>query len=167
MSISFYEISIPVLVHQLTALSNMLGKAAESAAARNFDGAVLVNDRLAPDMFPLSKQVQIACDIGKRGVARLADVAAPGFDDVETTLEQLQERISRTLAFIESIAPAALEGDPGRELQIPLGAEIRTFTALGYLTGFILPNVYFHASTAYAILRQNGVPLGKRDFLGA
>lgn len=167
MPLSFHDISIPAMVRQLKALSTFLGKADESAKTRGFDSAVFVTSRLAPDMFPLSKQVQIACDIAKRGAARFAGVEAPAFEDNEVTIADLQDRIARTIAFLEGIDPAALAGDPDREMVVPLGTETHTFTALTYLNGFVLPNVYFHASIAYAILRHNGVAIGKRDFLGS
>ena len=166
MTLTLHSASVPVFVRALKSLSGLLTKAEESATARGFDPSVLLTARLAPDMFPLTRQVQIASDGAKGGAARLAGVDAPVFEDVETTFPQLQDRISRTIAFIESLDAAKFEGDPDRPLVLKMAGQEFPFTAQTFLFGFVLPNLYFHCATAYNILRHNGVAVGKRDFLG-
>jgi hypothetical protein len=152
----------------LVALSGVLGKAAAHAAAAKIEPRALLDARLFPDMFPLTGQVQVACDHAKRGVARLLGIEAPKHEDTEASFEELQARIASTLAFVE--ANGTRERFAGREnaaIELRLGGETRRYTPIDYLTWFSLPNFYFHLTTAYDLLRHNGVPLGKRDFLGA
>jgi hypothetical protein len=167
MTVSIYTASVPVLKQMLGALSGVLAKAAANAAERKIDPSVFVAARLAPDMFALARQVQIATDMSKGGIARLAGVEIPKYEDTETTLEALQERLAKTIAFIESVPVAAIEGSDDKTIVITAGSRELTFTGQTYLLHWVLPNVIFHVTTAYDILRQNGVPVGKRDFLGA
>ncbi len=166
MSITVYQASIPGFIRSLQALSAILKKGEASAEARKIDPSVLVNARLAPDMHPLSRQVQIASDGVKGGAARLAQVEVPSFPDTETTFAELQARIDKTIAFLETIKPEQLEGAETRTVTMKIGPNDLSFPALDYLFGFVIPNFYFHCTTAYAILRHNGVDVGKRDFLG-
>ncbi|MBL8297548.1 MAG: DUF1993 domain-containing protein [Rhodanobacteraceae bacterium] len=151
----------------LAVLDSLLDKAAAFAAAKNIDAAVLLGSRLAPDMFPLTRQVQIACDLAKGMAGRLAAQTPPVFEDVETTLPELKQRIAKTLAYVDSVADAAYEGAEQREVRVPTRAEELVFQGSDYLVNFALPNLYFHLTATYLILRHNGVELGKRDFLGA
>jgi len=147
-------------------LDHLLQMGADNAHVRGFDGQVLYQSRLAPDMFPLSRQVQIACDTVKNGIARLAGQTPPRFDDTETTIPELQARIRKTLDLVASHAPAELEGDPQREVTFPIGKDrTMSLSASDYLLTWMLPNLYFHVTTAYNILRHNGVPVGKVDYL--
>jgi hypothetical protein len=166
MTMSMYQASIPQFEKMLTNLSNILKKGEAFAKEKNIDGAVLVNGRLAPDMFPLSKQIQIACDQVKNGLARLAGVEAPKFDDHESTFEQLQERIAKTIAFAKTITPAQLEGSETKEIKFSIKEWNFEFVGDQYLLTWIIPNFYFHITTAYNILRHNGVQIGKSDYLG-
>ena len=166
MSLSMYQASVPVLIHNLKALSAILKKGADHARARGIDPEVLVNARLFPDMFPLARQVQIATDMAKGGAARLAGVEIPSFPDTESSFPELQERIARTIAFLKSIKPAQLEGSEQREVQLQMRMGAVSFAGQYYLLSWVMPNVYFHITTAYNILRHNGVELGKWDFLG-
>ena len=167
MSLSIHTAAVPVFRHMLGALADVLEKAEAHAQASKYEPAVLLQARLFPDMFPLMKQVQIATDFAKGASARLAGVDVPRFDDNEQTFAELQQRISRTLGFVESLPQEAFEGAEGRAITHGAGERARHFErGDAYLTGFVLPNFYFHLTTAYAILRHNGVPLGKRDFLG-
>lgn len=163
MSFSIYEASAPVLVRTLRNLSALLDK----ATATGTDEQVFLEARLASDMHPFPRQIQMASDAAKGAVARLAGVEVPSMPDTETTFAELKERIARTIAFIESVDATKFEGAEDREvvLKFPNG-EMR-FTGRDFLTGFVLPNFFFHATTTYALLRANGVPLGKMDFLGA
>lgn len=151
----------------LQMLDQLLDKAAASAAARNFDVAVLLGSRLAPDMFPLTRQIQLASDMAKGMTARLTAQTPPSFEDVETTLAELKERLARTLAYVESVDDAAFDGAEQREVRVPTRAQELVFGGQDYLVVFALPNFYFHVTAVYLILRHNGVELGKRDFLGA
>ncbi|MFO7478504.1 MAG: DUF1993 domain-containing protein [Methyloceanibacter sp.] len=166
MSISMYQASVPVLVRMLGVLSKVLDKGAAFAETRKIDPAVLVNARLAPDMLPLSRQVQIASDMALRGAARLAGLDFPTNPDTETTFPELEERIAKTLRFIDGLSAEQLDGSEDRPISIKVGDLDLSFNGLDYLRYFVLPNVYFHVSAAYLILRHNGVELGKRDFLG-
>lgn len=166
-TLSMSALAIPPLNRALKNLSHVLDKAAADCKARGIDPAVLVGARLAPDMLPLSKQVQIASDMSKGCAARLAGSEPPEFEDNETTFEQLQQRIARTLEFIAGIDAARLDGSEARQVTLKLRGEPVSFDGLTYLQYFVLPNVYFHCTTAYAILRHNGVALGKLDFLGS
>jgi hypothetical protein len=166
MTISMYTASTPRLANTLKNLSAILTKAEAHAAARKIDPAVLLGSRLYPDMFALTRQVQIACDTAKGAVARLADLEVPKHEDTEQSFPELQLRIAKVVAFIESIGPQQLDGSEERKITLTLRGQETVFTGLQYLTGFVLPNFYFHAVTAYDILRHNGVEIGKRDFLG-
>ncbi len=166
MTISMYSASVPVFKNMLGNLSHFLDKAQALADARKFDPQVLVHDRLAPDMLPFSKQVQIACDASKNGLARLAGVEAPKFEDNEVTLAELKERIRKTLAFLDSVPRSKVDGCDDKDITFPAGRDItRTLKGEAYLLNVALPNLFFHVTTAYAILRHNGVDLGKGDYL--
>lgn len=151
----------------LTALSGLLEKAEAYATARKIDAAVLLGARLFPDMFPLTRQVQIACDLAKNGGARLAGTEAPKHEDTEQTLGELKARIAKTVAFVKGLDTAKIDASAGREIVFPLGRENKArMRGADYLNHFVLPNFYFHISTAYGILRHCGVEIGKRDYLG-
>ena len=167
MAFSFYDASIPVFIRGMHNLAGFVGKAHADAQSRKIDPAVLIAARLAPDMHPLSRQVQIASDMVKNGAARLAGVEAPSFPDTETTFEELQARIDKTVSFLKTIAVTQLQGSEDRTISLKFPGRDMEFTGSAYLTGFVLPNLYFHMTAAYAILRHNGVPLGKMDFMGA
>jgi len=164
-TISMYAASVPPFRRYLSALSGVLDKGAAFAEAKKIDPSVLLHARLAPDMFPLLAQVQRVSDHVKNGTARLAGVAPPPFADEETSFAALQDRLARTRAFIDTVAPAQIDGGEEREIVLKMREEIR-FTGLDYLLNFLLPNVLFHYTTAYDILRHNGVEIGKRDFIG-
>jgi uncharacterized protein len=167
MSISMYEFSIPMLTRGLTNMSAILDKAAAHAAAKKFDSAVLAQARLFPDMHPLVRQVQIACDTAKGAGARLAGVEVPKHEDTEVTIADLKARIAKTVEFLKSIGAAQLKDAEGRNIEIKFPNGSWKFTGLAYLTDFVLPNFYFHESMVYALLRKSGVEIGKGDFLGA
>jgi hypothetical protein len=167
MQITLYGLARTSTTRALRNLDAILDKALASAEARKIDPAVLLGSRLAPNMFPLIRQVQIACDFGKGPMARLAGVENPKHDDTETTIPELKARIARVLEFIESVPEAAFAGAEDRELKIPAGPEVMLeFQGMRYLVGFAIPNLIFHVCMAYAILRHNGVDVGKRDFIG-
>lgn len=166
MSISMYQASVPAFVRGLTNLSAILDKAAADAAARKIDPAVLINSRLAPDMFPLARQIMIAADFAKGPVARLAGVELPKYEDNETTIAEFKARIDKTIAFVKSFTPSQIDGSEEKDINISIAGNPVTFKGLPYLVDFALPNFYFHLASAYAILRHNGVPIGKRDFIG-
>jgi hypothetical protein len=160
-----HAISGPVFARMLRNLSALLAKAEQQAKTKGYDPQVLLNCRLAPDMFPLTRQVQIATDHAKGAMARLAGHVPEAIEDTEVTFADLQARIAKVIAIVESYTEAQLDGAEKREVTIKIpGSELK-FDGLSYLTGFALPNFYFHATTAYAILRHNGVELGKKDFL--
>ncbi|MDX5372454.1 MAG: DUF1993 domain-containing protein [Pseudomonadaceae bacterium] len=166
MSISLYQASVPVFTRMFGNLSAILDKAQAYAEARKIDPAVLLNARLAPDMYPLTRQVQIASDAAKGCVARLAGVEVPSFADTESSFAELQARIAKTLDFIKDFTPAQIDSGEGREVVLKFpGAELK-FKGEDYLLHFVLPNFYFHLTTAYAILRHNGLDIGKMDYLG-
>jgi uncharacterized protein len=166
MTLSMYEASIPVLDRGLANLAAVLKKGLAFAEERKIDPAVLIAARLAPDMRPLSSQIQIASDAAKGAAARLAGVAVPSFADTETTFAELEERIAKTRAFLKTVGPAQIDGSEQRSIALKFGPREVTFTGQDYLFGFVLPNFYFHVTTAYDILRHNGAPLGKMDYLG-
>ena len=166
MSLSMYQASVPVFIQKLEALSKILAKAAAHAEARQIDPAVLINDRLAPAMLPLSRQVQIAADSALRGGARLANVEFPSNPDTETTFAELQERLGKTVAFLNGLSADQIDGGEERAVVMKMRDSEMTFTGQSFLLNFILPNFYFHITAAYLILRHNGVELGKRDYLG-
>ena len=168
MTYSMSHASIPTFEVALNALSAILDKGEAFAVAKKIDPSVLLATRLAPDMFALTRQVQIACDLCKNGMARLAGVEPPKFEDTETTIEQLKARIGKTLAFVKGLDGAAIDASFGKEITFPMGGTNKGQMKGGdYLSFFITPNVYFHITTAYSILRHCGVEVGKRDFLGA
>ena len=167
MAISMYRASVPVFLQILPATSACLDKGAAYAAAKKLDPAVLLQSRLFPDMHPLVRQVQIASDFAKSTVARLAGVDPPKFDDTETTIDQLKARIAKTLDYVKEFRPSQIDGSEERDITIPMGGQSRSFKGENYLVGFAMPNFIFHATTAYAILRHNGVELGKADFMRA
>jgi uncharacterized protein len=167
MAFSMSRASLPVFEIELNALSAILDKAAGFAAAKKIDPTVLLNTRLAPDMLPLTRQVQIATDQAKNGSARLAGVEAPKFEDNETSLDQLKARLAKTLAYLKTLDARQIDGAADREITFPLGPNKAQMRGDDYLNHFVLPNFYFHVTTAYAILRHCGVEIGKRDFLGA
>jgi len=166
MKISMFQASIPVFIHKLNNLAAIVDKAAAFAAAKKIDDAVLVGYRLAPDMLPFSTQIQIACDMVKGCGARLAGIDAPKFDDNEKTLPELKARIEKTIAFLDTLKAAQIDGTDEKAVEVKFPSVTFNFAGLGYLNNFVLPNFYFHMTTAYAILRHAGVELGKQDFLG-
>ncbi len=158
--------SAPVFKSMLGNLDHFLVKAAAHAAAKKFDPANLLTARLAPDMLPFTRQVLIACDASKFGIARLSGVEAPKFDDTESTIEQLRERIAKTIAFIDSVSADKLDGTEKKDVTFPAGpAGSRTMKGEAYLKHWVIPNFFFHVTIAYALLRHNGVELGKPEFL--
>jgi hypothetical protein len=167
MSISIHQASAPVFIQGLKGLKGVLTKAAAHVEAKSWDPDALLKARLYPDMFPLIRQVQIATDFAKGGAARLAQVEVPAWDDVETSFPELIARVERAIAFVEGLDAAAFEGAEAREVSLTRRGETHTFNAVDYLRGQAIPNFYFHLTAAYAILRHNGVEIGKRDFLGA
>ena len=168
MSFSMSQASLPALQIGLNALSGVLDKAAAFAAAKKIDPAVLLNSRLAPDMFALTRQVQVATDLAKNGAARLAGVEPPRYEDNETTIDQLKARLAKAVAFIKSLDAKQIDGAADRQITFPLGPTNKgEMKGDDYLNHFVLPNVYFHLTAAYAILRHCGVEIGKEDFLGA
>jgi uncharacterized protein len=167
MPYSMSQASLPVFEIGLNALSGVLDKAAAYAVAKKIDPAVLLGSRLSPDMFAFSRQVQVACDHAKNGAGRLAGAEPPKFDDNETQLDQLKERIGKTLAYLKTLDGKAIDGSAEREITFPLGPAKGQMKGADYLDHFVLPNFYFHLTAAYSILRHCGVELGKRDFLGA
>jgi len=166
MAMSMYQASVPVFARMLTNLRAILNKAAAYAQARKIDEAVLLNARLFPDMFPLTRQVQIACDFARGTAARLAGREPPAFEDTEKTLAELVARIDRSLDYIRGIAAGEIEGSEGREIVRPIRGEPKKFTGLNFLIQYALPNFFFHATTAYAILRHSGLEIGKADYIG-
>jgi uncharacterized protein len=166
MALSMYQASAPAFLQMLSSLSAILDTAEAYAAERRIDPAVLLGWRLAPDMFALARQVQIATDHAKGCCARLAGVEVPKYPDDEMTFADLRARIARTIDFVQSFEPSDLDGSEDRDITITAGGRELRFRGQQYLLGFALPNFYFHATTAYAILRHCGVPIGKRDYLG-
>ena len=167
MTISVQSVSVDLFTASLTNLSALLEKGLAHATARKFDPSVLLAARLSPDMFPLSRQVQIACDLAKNSVARLAGLEPPRFEDNEKTIEDLRARIARTVDYLKGVPATALEGAEDRALRVPAGPDkFLDFKGLDFVQRWAIPNVFFHITTAYAILRHNGVDIGKRDFLG-
>ncbi len=166
MTLSMYQASIPAFTQVLTALSGVLDKAEAHATAKKIDPAVLLATRLSPDMFPLSRQVQIACDFAKGTAARLSGVENPAYADTETSFADLRARIAKTVGFLGSVLAATIDGTEDKDITMKVGPQEMHFKGQPYLVNFALPNFYFHATTAYAILRANGVELGKGDFLG-
>jgi hypothetical protein len=166
MPISMYSASVPPILAMLDNLKGILAKGAAHAEARKIDPAVLIGARLYPDMFPLSRQVQIATDQAKGGPARLAGLDPPRYEDNESTFTELVARVERTSAFVQTLRPEQIDGSEERPITLVAGGRTLNFVGLPYLLSFVMPNLYFHATTAYNILRHNGVELGKMDFLG-
>jgi len=166
MQTSMYTFSVPVFVKTLGNLSAILAKGAAFAEQKKIDPSVLLNMRLAPDMFPLLRQVRIACDFAKGATARLAGGEPPQWEDNETTFADLQARIARTIAFVQDFDTTRFEGAESRKVTITMRGEPVEYVGLPYLAHAVLPNFFFHATTAYDILRHAGVELGKRDFIG-
>lgn len=166
MKISMYQASVPVFVRALNNLAAILEKAAAHAESRKIDPAVLVGYRLYPDMFGLARQVQIATDGAKGGVARLAGTEAPKYEDNEATIVDLIARLRKTVTYLESIKPEQIDGSEDKTVTWKTQTATRTMQGMPYLLNHVTPNVYFHVTTAYAILRHCGVEIGKQDFLG-
>lgn len=166
MTISMSSVSLPVFKTTLTNLSHILDKAQAHVEAKKFDPAALLHFRLAPDMLPFTRQIQIACDAAKNGVARISGVEAPKFEDNEATFPELKARIRNTLEYLGTVPAERLDGTEDKDITFPVGREsTRTMKAEAYLKHWTLPNFFFHVTTAYAILRHNGVELGKSDYL--
>jgi hypothetical protein len=163
---TMYEITIPPLVLALKNLSHILKVGKRNADARNIDHSVYLNGRLAPDMYPLIRQVQIASDMSKGAGARLAGLEVPKYEDNETSFAELLARLDKTIAFLQSIKPEQFEGAETRDIELMVRDSKREFVGLDYFIRWALPNVYFHVTTTYSILRHFGVELGKRDYLG-
>ncbi len=166
MNISMYQASIPLCIKSMSNLARILEKGMAHVEARSLDPSVLINARLYPDMFPLSRQVQIATDVAKGCASRLAGLEPPKFEDNEQTFDELKTRVGKTIAHLETFSPAQIDGSEDRTISFTVGGRPVSFRGLPYLVYFVLPNVYFHVTTTYAILRHNGVELGKMDFLG-
>lgn len=166
MSFGMYQASIPGLVKMLNNLAAILDKAEAHAAERKIAPEVLLNWRLAPDMFPLTKQIQLTSDLAKGAAARLAGVEVPKYADEESTFAELRARIAKTLAFVQGFGPKDIDGSETRDVTLTLRGQNVHFKGEAYLVHFVLPNFYFHAATAYDIVRSFGVEIGKRDFLG-
>ena len=167
MTISMYKASVPVFIKGLTNLKAILEKAAAHAQAKKIDETVFAGARLYPDMLPLTGQVQIATDFARGTTARLAGVEMPKWEDNEKTLAELIARVDRTLEYVKPFTAAQIDGSEGKEITRTLRGQPRTFSGQNYLLQFALPNFYFHSTTTYALLRHNGVAIGKMDFLGA
>ena len=166
MKISMYQASVPVFVHALNNLASILEKGAAHADAKKIDPTVLVNGRLFPDMFPLVRQVQIATDTARSGAGRLADAEFPAYEDKEATFQDLVLRIRNSVAYLQSLKPAQIDGGEDRTISWQSRSSTKSMQALPYLMSHLLPNIHFHVTTAYAILRHSGVELGKKDYLG-
>jgi len=167
MTFSMYEASVPVFKQILTSLSAILDKAEAHAVEKKIEPAALLQARLYPDMFPLLRQVQVACDFAKGASARLAGAEVPRFEDTEQSFAELRERIAKTLAFIATLPQDGIEASAQRDISTGSGATAKQFKGQVYLVHYALPHFYFHATTAYAILRHNGVEIGKKDFIGS
>ena len=166
MTISMYQTSVPRFVNILGNLSNILDKAQAHVDAKKLEPDTLTNYRLFPDMLPMTRQVQIACDTAKGLVARLAGVEIPAYEDNEKTLADLKARIAKTVAFIQTVTPKQIDGTEDKEIVIKRGDKETRYKGMQFLLGHAIPNFYFHVTTAYNILRHNGVEIGKRDFIG-
>lgn len=167
MTLSPYAVAVPRFITTLEALDAILAKAVEFCAEKKIDQTVMCSTRLMPDMLTFARQVMIACDHAKNGPSRIAGIEAPRFEDTETTIDQLRERIAKTLAYVRSIDEAALNAGAGKVIEFKIGPNVMRQETMQYLVHFVLPNFYFHVTTAYAILRASGLVIGKRDFLGA
>ena len=166
MTISMYQASVPRFVNILSNLSNILDKAQAHLDAKKLDDAVLTSFRLYPDMLPMGRQVQIACDTAKGLVSRLAGMEIPAYEDNEKTLAELKARIAKTIAYVQSFTPAQIDGTEDKDIVVKRGEKETHYKGMQFLLGHAIPNIYFHVTTAYAILRHNGVEIGKFDFIG-
>jgi len=166
MSLSMYQASVPRFVNMLTNLSAILDKAQAHVDAKKLDETALTGFRLFPDMLPMAKQVQIACDTAKGLVARLAGVEIPVYEDSEKTLADLKARIAKTIAFVQTFTPAQIDGTEDKDIVVKRGEKETRYKGMQFLLGHATPNLYFHITTTYNILRHNGVEIGKRDYLG-
>lgn len=166
MTISMYQASVPAFIRALNNLAAILEKGAAHAQARKIEDAVLLSSRLYPDMFALARQVQIATDTARSGAARLAGMEFPAYEDKEATFQDLVLRIRNTIAFLESLQPAQIDGGEDKTISWQSRSSTKSMQALPYLMNHLLPNIHFHITTAYGILRHNGVEIGKKDFLG-
>ena len=166
MPITMHQAAFPPVIRTLNALSTILDKAAAHCEARKIDPSVLLNYRLAPDMYPLARQIQIVTDQAKGMAARLGGAEVPGYPDTETTIDELKARLAKTVDFVQSIQAEAFEGSEDRQITLKMRSGELSFKGLTYAFGFVLPNFYFHAATAYDILRHAGVELSKMDFMG-
>lgn len=166
MSISMYAASVPPMIRSLTNLRVIIEKAISYAEAKKIAPSVLINARLYPDMFPLVRQIQIATDVAKGAVSRLADLEPPKYEDNEETFSEILARIDKTIVLLESFKPEQIDGSEDKTIALPMHDKTVNFKGLPYLLDFVLPNVYFHVTTVYAILRHNGAEIGKKDFLG-
>jgi uncharacterized protein len=166
MTISMYQASAPAFTRMLVQLKVILDKAAATAAAKKVDESVYLTARLYPDMLPMGRQIHIACDFAKGCCARLAGLEVPKYEDNEVTFADFQARIDKTIAFMATISAAQIDGQEERDINITIAGKPVTFKGQPYLIHFALPNFYFHLTTAYAILRHNGIEIGKGDFLG-
>ncbi|MGE4063456.1 MAG: DUF1993 family protein [Rhodospirillaceae bacterium] len=166
MAFNMYTASVPVLVRYLKNTSNLLDKGAAFCAAKKIDPSVLLSYRLAPDMFPLSRQIQILSDAAKGAGARLAGVEVPSFPDTETTVDDLKARIAKTVSFLEGLKESQFSGAENRDISFKAGPNDIKFRGDDYLSSWVFPNFFFHVTAAYSIMRHMGVELGKRDYLG-
>ena len=166
MTISMYQVAVPVFVRALGNLAHVLKKGEQHAKSKNVSDEVLLQTRLIPDMLPLIKQIQIACDMATRGTARLAGVEPQSFEDNETTLEQAYSRIERSIEYIKSFKPEQIDGSETRAIHLKMRNGEMNFEGQAYLLNFTLPNLFFHCTTAYDILREAGTDIGKSDFIG-
>lgn len=166
MSLSMYQASLPVFIRMLGQLTEILNKAEAHATAKKFDPSILINARLAPDMFALARQVQITTDGVKGCAARLAGIEVPRYEDTETTFPELYARIQKTIDFLKTLTPQQIDGTEEKQIKLKVGPRELEFKGQAYLLNFVIPNFYFHMVTTYAILRHNGVEIGKMDFLG-
>ena len=166
MTFSLYQASIPVFVRAMHNFAGFLEKGRADAEDRKIDPAVFLAARLAPDMLPLTRQVQIACDMVKNGAGRLAMIELPSIPDTETTFVELQARIAKTIAFLDTVSAVLVDGAEDRQIVLKFPGREMSFSGADYVTGFVLPNLYFHMTAAYTILRHNGVKIGKTDFMG-
>ena len=166
LTMSMYQASVPVYTHMLSNLSAIINKADAYVEGKKIDPAVLIGSRLYPDMLPLARQIQIAGDGAKGSAARLAGLEAPKYEDDEKTFPELCERLQKTIDFLQTFTPDQIDGSENRTITLMRGSHSTTFLGLPYLLHHALPNFYFHVTTAYNILRHNGLEIGKRDFLG-
>jgi hypothetical protein len=167
MTFSMYSASVPVFKQILNSLSAIIDKAEAHAIEKKIEPAALLQARLYPDMFPFARQIQVAADFAKGASARLAGADVPKYEDTEQTFAELRERIAKTLAFIDSLPQDGIEASAQRDITTGNGANARQFKGQVYLVHYALPHFYFHATTAYNILRHNGVEVGKKDFIGS